>query len=68
MIGQLNAVKDIKQGIEELKVTGMKHKGEGIAPFMIKHLNKIKDVRTRKCDLESAAEATKAIEVIETAK
>lgn len=68
MIGRLNKIEYVLQGIEELKQIGIKYKKDGAAPYITKYLTNIKNTRTQQHDLESAKTADIAIKEISDAK
>jgi len=68
MIGRIDNPKYAQDGIEQLKVNGIKYKGSGAGPFMIKFLNIIKEQRAKLNDTASAKAADEAIKKINEAK
>ncbi|MEZ2337379.1 M1 family aminopeptidase [Mucilaginibacter sp. RCC_168] len=68
MIGHLTRPEAVLQGIEELKQVAIRYKGDGVAPFMIKMLDSIKDQRTRLNDAAGAKASADAIQQINDAK
>jgi aminopeptidase N len=68
MIGRINSSKFAQDGIEQLKVNGVKYKGSGAGPFMIRFLNSIKEQRAKLNDTASVKAAGDAIQAINDAK
>ena len=68
MISRINNPKYAQDGIEQLKVNGIKYKSSGAGPFMIKFLNAIREQRTELNDTASAKAADDAIKAINDAK
>jgi len=68
MIGRIDNPKYAQEGIEQLKVSGIKYKDSGAAPFMIKFLNIIKEQRAKLNDAASVKAADEAIKEINEAK
>jgi aminopeptidase N len=68
MIGRLKDTAHVKQGIEELKLMGIKYKSAGAAPYISKYLNNVKSARSQQNDQESADLAENAIKEISNAK
>ena len=67
MIGRIDNPKYAQDGIEQLKINGVKYAKVGAAPFMIKFLNTIKEQRLKLNDLASAKAAEEAINQINEA-
>jgi aminopeptidase N len=68
IIGRIDNPKYAQDGIEQLKVNGIKYKGSGAGPFMIKFLNIIKEQRAKVNDIASVKAADEAIKQINEAK
>lgn len=68
MIGGLKNPEYVHQGIEELKWMGITYKKKGAAEFIIKHLNTIKEARSKINDTAALKEIDEAIEAINQAK
>ncbi|MDB5125588.1 MAG: Aminopeptidase [Mucilaginibacter sp.] len=68
MIGRIDNSRYAQDGIEQLKVNGIKYKNSGAGPFMIRFLNVIKEQRTNLNDTASAKAADDAIKQINEAK
>jgi aminopeptidase N len=68
MIGRIDNSRYAQDGIEQLKVNGIKYKNSGAGPFMIRFLNAIKEQRTNLNDTASAKAADDAIKQINEAK
>jgi aminopeptidase N len=68
MIGRLTGQEAVLQGIDEIKQVAIRHKGDGVAPFLIKLLDSIKDQRTELNDPAGAKASTDAIQQINDAK
>lgn len=68
MIGRLASQEAALQGIEELKQMAIRHKRDGVAPFIIKLLESIKDQRTVLSDPAGAKASTEAVQQINEAK
>jgi len=68
MIGRLNSREYIRQGIEELKLIGIKYKKDGAAPYISRYLTGIKEIRMKQNDTTSAEIAAMALKALEEAK
>ncbi|MDB5156615.1 MAG: Aminopeptidase, partial [Mucilaginibacter sp.] len=68
MVGRLTSPEAVLQGIDELKQLGIRYKGDGAAPYMIKFLNSIKDQRAGLNDPAGAKATASAIDQINNAK
>jgi aminopeptidase N len=68
MIGRLTSQEAVLQGIDEIKEVAIRHKRDGVAPFMTKLLDSIKDQRTGLNDPAGAKASTDAIAQINDAK
>ena len=68
MIGRLTMQEAVLQGVDEIKQVAIRHKLDGVAPFMIKLLDSIKEQRTKLSDSVTAKAITDAIQQINDAK
>lgn len=68
MVGRLNSREYIRQGIEALKLIGIKYKKDGAASYISKLLTDIKEMRMKQNDPESVRVAAIAIKELDGAK
>jgi len=68
MIGHIDNPQYAHDGIEQLKINGIKYKGSGAGPFMIRFLSSIKEQRAKLNDTVSVKAADDAIKAINDAK
>ncbi len=68
IMGRIDNPKFAQDGIEQLKVIGIKYKNDGAGSYMIRFLTTIKDQRAKMNDAASAKAADDAIKAINDAK